>query len=87
MGATYEEIVDDYMKSFENYHGLTKESNPQKYAIVVKNNIDEMPRYIAGVDASADLAKADLAAGARKYLASNGMTETQIDLITAYLGD
>ena len=87
MGATYEEIVDDYMKSFENYYGLTKESDPQKYAIVVKNNIDEMLRFIAGVDASADIAKADLAAGARKYLTSNGMTETQIDLITAYLGN
>ena len=87
MGATYEEIVDDYMKSFDNYYGLKKESDPQKYAIVVKNNIDEMLRFIAGVDASADITKADLAAGARKYLASNGMTETQIDLITAYLGD
>ena len=87
MGATYEEIVDDYMKSFENYYGLTKESDPQKYAIVVKNNIDEMLRFIAGVDASADLAKADLTAGARKYLTSNGMTDAQIDLITAYLGN
>ena len=87
MGATYEEIVDDYMKSFENYYGLTKESDPQKYAIVVKNNIDEMLRFIAGVDASADLAKADLSAGARKYLTSNGMTDAQVDLITAYLGD
>ena len=87
MGATYEEIVDDYMKSFENYYGLTKESDPQKYAIVVKNNIDEMLRFIAGVDASADIAKADLAAGARKYLTSNGMTDAQVDLIVEYLGD
>ena len=87
MGATYEEIVDDYMKSFENYYGLTKESDPQKYAIVVKNNIDEMLRFIAGVDASADLAKADLSSGARKYLTSNGMTDAQVDLIAAYLGD
>ena len=87
MGATYEEIVDDYMKSFENYYGLTKESDSQKYAIVVKNNIDEMLRFIAGVDASADIAKADLAAGARKYLTSNGMTDAQIDLIVEYLGD
>ena len=87
MGATYQEIIDDYMKSYENYYGLTKESDPGKYAVVVKNNIDGMLRVIAGTDASADLTKADFAAGARKYLTANGLTDAQVDFIAAYLGN
>ena len=77
-GASYEEIVDDYMLSYENYYGITEESDPESYDAIKTLNIDGMLTYLAGCKAE-ELPSADLAAGARKYLRSAGMSDAQID--------
>ena len=77
-GASYEEIVDDYMLSYENYYGITEESDPESYDAIKTLNIDGMLTYLAGCSAE-ELPSADLAAGARKYLHSAGMSDSQID--------
>ena len=46
-GATYEEIVDDYMVTYDNYYGITKESSPDQYETIKENNIDAMIKYVA----------------------------------------
>lgn len=87
MGASYDEIVEDYMKSYENYYGITKENSPERYDIIVRNNIDAMLRIIAGVDNNADLKKADLAAGAENYLISNGMPAELVQGVKYFLSN
>ena len=77
-GASYEEIVDDYMLSYENYYDITEESDPESYDAIKTLNIDGMLTYLAGCEAE-ELPSADLAAGARKYLRSAGMSDAQID--------
>jgi len=77
-GASYEEIVEDYMLTYENNYGITEESDPESYDAIKTLNIDGMLTYLAGCEAE-ELPSADLAAGARKYLRSAGMSDAQID--------
>ena len=85
MGASYDEIVADYMKSYENYYGITKENNEQKYEIIVKNHINEMLKVISGVDSVENMTVETLEAGARAYLISGGMTDAEIDVLISAL--
>lgn len=78
MGATEEEVVADYMVSYANYYGVTKESDSEKYELIVSNNIANMLRTIAGLEKGASLEGADLQAGAETYLTSHGMTREQV---------
>ena len=85
MGATEEEVVADYMVSYANYYGVTKESDSEKYELIVSNNIANMLRTIAGLEKGASLEGADLQAGAETYLTSHGMTSEQVAALRANL--
>ncbi|MBQ9043587.1 MAG: tyrosine-protein phosphatase [Eggerthellaceae bacterium] len=78
-GATYSEMEADYMTTFANYYGITKESDPTKYNAILHLNLDGMLSFLAGVDDSADLGSIDYREPARNYLKSGGMTDEQID--------
>ena len=68
MGATVDEIIADYMVSYENYYGL--EPGTEKYDMVISKNIMLMLPIIAGTD---DLESVDLAAATEAYLLKHGM--------------
>ena len=83
-GATYDEIVADYMITYDNYYGITKESAPDKYNAIVDLNINGMLAFLAGVDDKAtDLRTISYADPARNYLKSGGMSDEQIDALVA----
>ena len=48
-GATYDEMIADYMITFDNYYGINKEDKPAKYAAVVGLNPDGMLRFLASL--------------------------------------
>ena len=48
-GATYDEMIDDYMVTFANYYKITEESDPAKYAAIVGLNPDGMLRFLASL--------------------------------------
>lgn len=75
-GASYQEIVDDYMLTYDNYYGITKTSDPDKYDLIKRMNIDGMLQTVAGEGVSVQ--EADLAACAEAYLKTCGMNETDI---------
>ncbi len=79
MGATKNEIVEDYMQSYINYYGVQKGTD--KYQVIT-GDVLEMLKVIAG---TADLDKTDLAAATQKYLLSGGMTAQQIETLKANL--
>ncbi len=79
MGASKNEIVEDYMQSYINYYGVQKGTD--KYQ-VISGDVLDMLKFMAG---TADLDKADLAAAAQKYLLSGGMTAQQIETLKANL--
>lgn len=39
-GASYDEIVSDYMQTYENLYGITLETHPDEYNAIKTNHID-----------------------------------------------
>ena len=71
-GANEEEIIEDYMITFENYYGITKENNFEKYNAVL-GNIEGFMDYIQG--------ETTLQEGAEEYLAKGGLREEEIEAV------
>ena len=76
-GATYDEIEKDYMITYKNYYGITKETDPQKYTIIVEHVLKPMVNFVVG-DENIELETADLSKYAEQYLIDSGMTKEQI---------
>ena len=70
MGAGFDEIVADYMRSFYNYYGITPDD--ARYALVMNSNIVKTLCMAFGVN---DLKTADLSACATAYLKSCGLED------------
>jgi protein tyrosine/serine phosphatase len=85
-GASYQEIVDDYMLTYANYYGITKEKEPDKYQVILQQNIDAMLKYLVNDDGT-DIKTADRSVHARDYLLWAGMEEAQIDAFIARICD
>ena len=83
-GATYEEIVNDYMITYDNYYKINPAADNARYTVIVENVLDPMIRSMLG-DEAADLTAADLADGAAKFLLSAGMPKATIDALVARL--
>lgn len=87
MGASIDEIVADYMTTYENYYGVEKGSE-QYDAIAESNIITSMTVVVAGLEKGSDLTGVDLAEAAEDYLKDKGMTSGEIgDLKDKLAGD
>lgn len=75
MGLTYQEIVEDYMTTYENYYHIEKGS--EQYEAVKKSNIDSMLSFIASVE-SDKLSQVDLSLKAEEFLFAIGMEEDTV---------
>ena len=71
-GASYDEIVADYMTTYDNYYGITQGSDAAKYTLIKEMNIDAMLQTVVGD--GVDCKSADLAACVADYLQQAGMT-------------
>lgn len=80
-GATYDEIVDDYMITYANYYGITKEEDEAKYTAIKELQIDNMLAYLTDDVSKTGLVTADYKTAARIYLTGGGLTEAQVDEI------
>ncbi len=77
-GASYEEMLSDYMKTYENYYGITKEDDPDKYNAVASLYFDAFAAYLHGTEDCDELASADYSQDAVDYLLDAGMTADEI---------
>ena len=82
-GASYDEIVADYMITYYNYYHFDKESDPERYAIIVGDLLDPMLGIAAGE--GVDYKTADLSKCAEQYLLDLGMSEETIAQLKAKL--
>ena len=83
-GASYEDIVKDYMVTYENYYGITELKDKEKYDAYVKNRIDDILQYIADIDTSGGtvglaLNEIDWVNVMGRYLIDNGMSMEDMD--------
>lgn len=82
MGATADEVVDDYMETFFNYYGVEK--GTEKYNAVVNSNIIPTLKTIFGV---ADIYTADLEAEAEAYFMEDlGLSAKEVAELKMKLG-
>ncbi len=80
MGASIDEIVQDYMLSFENYYNVERDSE-QYNAIANSNIVNSMTTIVCGLEKGADLSAVDLAAATERYLISQGMSAAEIKML------
>ncbi len=73
-GADTDEIIEDYMLSYTNFYGVTKDS--EQYMQIAESNIISSLKDAFGIDS---LENADLAACAEKYLEGLGMTAEETE--------
>ena len=78
MGAELQEIIDDYMISFYNYYGITKETEPERYEVVLTNNLFAMLYHVTGTNSYEELTQVDLESAVTNYLLNAGMREDDI---------
>ena len=81
MGASWDEVVADFMVTYYNYYGITPES--AQYDFVVN---DIITKYMQTAFGPEDLAGADLKDCAEKYLLSIGLTAETIEVLETNLG-
>ena len=79
-GAGYEDIVRDYMITYGNYYGITKETKEKQYNLIVEQVLNPMIDGMAGKEIF-DYYNEDLSSCAEQYLMSGGMTSAQINAI------
>ena len=63
MGASAQEVLDDYMVTYANYYGV--EPGTEKHEVIAENNLQKSLEIAFGID---DLYAADLSAEAGDYL-------------------
>ncbi len=80
MGASYDEVVADYMTTYTNYYGV--EAGSEKYNAIAESNIIRSLCIAFGVD---DISKADLQKEASEYLISIGLSESELDSLRSNL--
>ena len=83
-GADAQEIIDDYMITYDNYYGVNKETKPEKYEAILDNVYDFM-YCLCDAEKGADIKKLDLKAGAESYLKRGGLTDDQIKAVEGFL--
>ncbi len=82
MGASIDEVVEDYMETYINYYGVEKGS--EKYEAVVNSNIIKTLNATFKVD---DVYKADLSAEAEEFMTENlGLSSDEVTALKNKLG-
>lgn len=76
-GASYVEIVDDYMITYDNYYKISKTNDVEKYEVIVADVLDPMIVSVIG-DETADPSTADLSTEAEEFLLEAGMSASDI---------
>ena len=79
VGASYDEIVDDYMISYKNYYDISTYKHKDKYNVIVSDVLKPMICTLAS--GCVDVTKVDLSMYATRYLSSGGMSDEQIDAL------
>ncbi len=84
-GATYEEIVADYLITYDNYYQITPVKDPALCNTLVSLRLNTCLMYYAGVDDEAQLPGIDYAKAFSNYLLTHGMSQEQLDALVQAL--
>ncbi|MBQ7064115.1 MAG: tyrosine-protein phosphatase [Firmicutes bacterium] len=81
-GAGYDDMMKDYMTTYENYFGVTQAGTPDKFDAIVNLYFVPFMEFLHGTDDLPTLKTADYTEDAKVYLRDGGMTDQEItDLV------
>ena len=83
-GATREEIREDYMVTYANYYGITKEKTPEKYEAVL-TFVDDFLYFVTDPNKQLLTESLSLEEGARDYLRYGGLTQEEVAKVEAFV--
>ena len=84
-GATYEEIVADYLKTYDNYYKVTPEKDPSVCQALLTLRLNPCLMHYAGVSDEALLPDVDYAKAFAAFLLAHGMSQQQLDALVQAL--
>ena len=84
-GASYDEMLADYMITYYNYYKVDKDSTPEKYKAIADLYFDGFMAFLHGTDDEEVLKTADYREDAERYLKDGGMTEEEIKAFRAMI--
>lgn len=95
-GATYEEMLYDYMVTYDNYYNLTEASDKTAYDFIVELKFNDMINYLLTFDSSleakgdgtydlASVTPENYSTAARNLLTKAAMSEDNLEALTALL--
>ena len=83
-GATYDEIVADYLVTYDNYYSLNPSQDPERCNTLVSLRLNNCLMFYAGVSTEAQLPNVDYEKAFSAFLLAHGMSQQQLnDLINA----
>ena len=83
-GASYEDMRDDYMKTYENFYHISVNNEKQKYETIVSESYELLLQTLVP-DETADLKTADLVPYAEAYLKEGGMSDEDLDFLKSVI--
>ena len=84
-GASLNEILDDYMISYDNYYGISREKNIKKYEAVISVKAAGLLTAICGIEDINKITDEAFRKGAVEFLLKGGLTLDDIEKITEFI--
>ena len=84
-GASYDEMRNDYMKTYENYYSVSAEKTPEKYDAIVALYFDAFVALLHGTEDIGELKTADYVQDAADYLISGGMSQEETEQLRQFI--
>lgn len=84
-GYTKDEVIEDYMKTYSNYYGITKEDTKEKYDTVVNLYLSDMFNYLCGESDVTKVNNQMLYDGVINYLKDSGKSDPEITNIVSII--
>ena len=78
-GATYDEIVADYLVTYNNYYGITPATEADVCNALVSLRLNTCLMYYAGIDDESQLPRVNFANAFAHYLLTHGMNRQELD--------
>ena len=80
-GATYDEIVADYLVTYDNYYGITPATDADVCNALVSLRLNTCLMFYAGIDDESQLPRVDFATAFADYLLTHGMTRQELNAL------
>ena len=78
-GADYDDLLSDYIKTYEYYYDMTEEAKPDQRRAVIETSFDPIMEIIFEMKPTEDVKTLDYAEGARRFFRKGGLSDEQID--------